>query len=219
MVTNPVRETRLPKREKKEVNALSDAQMEEYRNRIEAWCGGNATGPKRGESLLEIVDVLRGSGARIGELLALRWSDVDLEKGVIAITGTTDERGGRQDKPKTDSSRRVIPVAPIAIQALRRQSEKPYREHFEEPVFPSRTGTYRTVTNTENTLAEARGDLKIQPHAFRKTVSTRIETRYGLLAASRYLGHSSTRVTEQAYLAKPAVIPDYTDAFAEAKSV
>lgn len=219
MVANPVRETRLPRQEKKEVNALSDAQMEEYRNRLKSWCGGNADGPKRGEGLLEIMDVIRGSGARIGEVLALRWSEVDLKECSITITGTTDERGGRQDKPKTDSSRRVIPVAPIAVQALKRQSRKSYREHFGEPVFPSRTGTYRTVSNTQTRLRQARGDLKIQPHDFRKTVATRIEERYGVMAASRYLGHSSTSVTEQAYLAAPAVVPDYTDAFGRANSV
>lgn len=213
MSANPVRETKLPKREKKEVLALTDEQMDEYRNRLVAWCGGNADGPKRGEGLVEIMDVVRGSGARFGEVLGLRWSDVDFKERTISITGTTDERGGRKDKPKTDSSRRVIPVAKIALDALERQFAKPYREQLGEPVFPTRAGTYRTVSNTETRLRQARGDLKIVPHDFRKTVSTRIEEKYGVMAASRYLGHSSTTVTEQAYLAAPAVIPDYTAAF------
>ncbi|AZA08511.1 hypothetical protein CPPEL_01825 [Corynebacterium pseudopelargi] len=54
----------------------------------------------------------------------------------------------------------------------------------------------------------------IHPHSFRKTVATRIEQRYGTLAASRHLGHSSTAVTENAYLARPKVQADYTNAFA-----
>lgn len=175
--------------------------------------GGMRTVPSGGEGLVEIMDVVRGSGARFGEVLGLRWSDVDFKERTISITGTTDERGGRKDKPKTDSSRRVIPVAKIALDALERQFAKPYREQLGEPVFPTRAGTYRTVSNTETRLRQARGDLKIVPHDFRKTVSTRIEEKYGVMAASRYLGHSSTTVTEQAYLAAPAVIPDYTAAF------
>ncbi|MGP5242518.1 site-specific integrase [Corynebacterium flavescens] len=186
--------------------------MNAYRARLVAWCGGNGMGPARGEGLVEIMDVVRGSGARIGEVLALRWIDVDLEAGTISITGTTDEVGGRKDTPKTSSSRRVIPVASIALDALRRQWDKPYREHMPELVFPTRTGQVRTVRNTETRLRAARGDLDIKPHDFRKTVATRIEQQYGLLAASRYLGHSGTVVTEQAYLAAPAVVPDYTAA-------
>lgn len=219
MVTNPVRDTQLPKRQKQEVNALTDVQMDDYRARLETWCGGNTDGPKRGEGLLEVMDVIRGSGARIGEVLALRWSDVDLKEGTMVIVGTTDEKGGRKDFPKTGAGRRVIHVAPVALKALERQSRKAYREHFEEPVFPTRNGTYRTVRNTETRLREARGDLEIQPHDFRKTVATRIEEQFGMLAASRYLGHASTAVTEQAYLAAPAVVPNYTAAFEKGKSV
>lgn len=213
MATNPVRDTQLKKREKQEVNALTKEQMDAYRERLIEWSGGNGMGPKRGEALLEIMDVIRGSGARIGEVLALRWQDVDLEKGTISITGTTDEKGGRKSFPKTDTSRRVIPVAGIAVRALERQSQKAYRELFGEVVFPSRNGTYRTVNNTETRLRDARGDMKIKPHDFRKTVATRIEEKFGLLAASRHLGHASTAVTEQAYLAAPDVVPDYTKAF------
>lgn len=212
MPTNIVRDTQLPKRKKREVNALTVEQMDAYRAQLKKWCNGNQHGPKRGEGLLEIMDVVRGSGARIGEVLTLRWQDVDLKAGTITITGTTNEKGGRKDFPKNSASRRTIPITPAAVRALKRQHAKEYRELFPVPVFPTRTGTYRTVRNTETRLRAARGDLKIQPHDFRKTVATRIEEKYGILAASRHLGHASTAVTEQAYLAAPDVVPDYTAA-------
>nr|DAL10381.1 MAG TPA_asm: Integrase [Caudoviricetes sp.] len=212
MANNPVRDTVMPRREKQDVRVLTDDEMDEYRARLVAWCGTNGHGPARGEGLVEIIDVIRGSGVRIGEALALRWQDVDLENGRITITGTTDERGGRQGIPKTEKSNRTIPVTAGAVDALRRQRMKPYAAVLGEPVFPTRTGNYRTVNNTETRLRKARGDLDVRPHHFRKTVSTRIEAKYGLLAASRYLGHSSTKVTEQAYLGRPEVIDDYTDA-------
>lgn len=213
MPNNPVSFTKLKKKKKSEVNALTEQQIEEYRTAIKEWCGSNHVGTKRGDGLLEIVDVLIGSGMRIGEVLGLRWQDVNFDDGTISITGQDDGNGGRKEFPKTESSRRTIRVKRIALDALRRRWESPGREYFGEIVFPTRNGTYRTGNNTQTRLREARGDLKIVPHDFRKTVATRIEEEYGLLAASRHLGHASTKVTEQAYLARPKVIPDYTSAF------
>lgn len=213
MNTNPVRDTKLPKRKKKEVNALTDAEMDEMRAVVKEWVGGNRFGPPRGELLVEVLDLLRGSGLRIGEALGLRWQDVDLENGIISVYGTTDDKGGRQDYPKTTLSRRRIPVAPVAVEALKRQAKKPYHDVMGDIVFPTSTGKFWTVQNFETRLRDARGELKIKPHDYRKTVSTRIEAKYGLLAASRYLGHSNTLVTQQAYLAVPEVQPDYADAF------
>ncbi|MDN6478299.1 MAG: hypothetical protein L0K58_10380, partial [Corynebacterium variabile] len=57
------------------------------------------------------------------------------------------------------------------------------------------------------------GEDDITPHDFRKTVATRIERDHGMLSASRYLGHSSTAVTEKAYLARPEILPDLTASF------
>lgn len=213
MTRNPVRDTKLKKKKQTEVKALTPEEMAAYRNAVKAWCGSNENGTKRGESLLEIVDVFRGSGMRLGEVLGLRWQDVDLEAGTIAVTGQVDRSGGRKDWPKTSSSRRIIPVKQCAIDALRRQWNKDYRPVMGEIVFPTRNGTYRTVSNVNGNLREARGDLKIVPHDFRKTVATMIQRDYDDLAASRYLGHSSTKVTEQSYLARPKQLPDYTDSF------
>lgn len=215
MPANPVRDTTPRKVETKEVRALTDDEILTYRTRLVEWCGSNKTGPKRGEGLVEIIDVCIGSGMRIGEVLALRWCDVDLEAGTVAVSGTMDDDAKtRKDSPKTVKSRRIIPVAPIALEALRRQWDKPARQFLGEPVFPSREGTYRTVTSVEDRLRKARnGEDDITPHDFRKTVATRIERDHGMLSASRYLGHSSTAVTEKAYLARPEILPDLTASF------
>lgn len=213
---NVVRDARLPKKRKKDPQVLTDDEIRGYRARVKAWCGGNSMGPARGDGLLEIVDVCIGSGCRIGEVLALRWEDVDLTAQTITVTGTIDKATGkRQGWPKTESSRRTIVVQPIAVEALQRQWDKPAREHLGEAVFPRRTGAWRSVDSVETRLRDARGeDLgHIVPHSFRHTVATRIERRFGMLAASRYLGHSSTAVTEQVYVARPEVVADYTAAF------
>lgn len=212
MTTNPVRDTALPKRRRKEVRVLTDDEMDTFRARLVEWRGGNGMGPARGEGLIEIMDVVRGTGMRIGEALALRWQDINLEAGTVTVAGTADGKGGRKDFPKTEKSRRTISVTPAALEALKRQQGKDYTEFMGKPVFPTVTGRYRTVANTETRLRKARGDLEVTPHDFRRTVATRIEEQYGVLAASRHLGHASSAITEQAYLGRPEVVADYTSA-------
>lgn len=58
--------------------------------------------------------LIAGTGMRRGEALALRWSDVDLNAGLLMVRGTLGRVGGRLviSEPKTDRSRRTVRVAP-----------------------------------------------------------------------------------------------------------
>lgn len=222
METNPVRETKLPKRKPVEAVELTDEQISAYRAAVVAWCGGNKYGVARGEGLVDIIDVCIGTGCRIGEVLALRWEDIDLDAGTITVAGTTDDHGGRKDTPKTDKSRRTMPVDDGLVKALQARWDRPEREYMGDPVFPTITGGYRIVTNVEAQLRKARETMtieipenwKITPHKFRSTAGTRIERDHGMLAAARWLGHSSTAVTERHYLARPKVLPNYSETLA-----
>src|SRR5256885_674762 len=64
------------------------------------------------DPLHPLYAVALASGARQGELLALRWADCDLRAGTIRITRTLDRgtRGWTFTEPKTASSRRTIPI-------------------------------------------------------------------------------------------------------------
>jgi integrase len=59
-----------------------------------------------------IAAVALGSGLRRSELVALRWSDVDLEAGVIDVNGKIEQVGAesRRIAPKTKRSRRKVPI-------------------------------------------------------------------------------------------------------------
>jgi integrase len=80
------------------------------------------------------------TGLRMGEVLALRWRDVDFEAEAIRVLGSVDHRAG-VGVPKSGKGRTVPMVIDVAT-ALARLGQ---RERFTSPddfVFPSETGGY-----------------------------------------------------------------------------
>jgi integrase len=70
-----------------------------------------------------LVYALFFSGARPSELAALRVGDVDLERGTISITKSRDEHA--EAAPKTEHSRREIPLLPNLVEVLRAVEHPP----------------------------------------------------------------------------------------------
>jgi integrase len=62
------------------------------------------------------------TGARLGELLALTWADVDLDAGTVRIGWSRRIVGGRMEvkAPKTDAGVRTVALGPTAVAALKR---------------------------------------------------------------------------------------------------
>ena len=85
------------------------------------------SGPNPDGQLGQIVEVMLGTSARIGEVLAIRRRDLDLTStpATLRICGTViSERGVgtyRQEHPKTDRSNRVIALPSFTAAALRRR--------------------------------------------------------------------------------------------------
>ena len=78
------------------------------------------------------------TGLRIGELLALRWRNVDLAIGLVRVEETVYE--GHFDEPKSRHSVRPIPLGPLAVAILSDRR----RQGIDDPsalVFSSRTGS------------------------------------------------------------------------------
>ncbi|MEJ7843700.1 MAG: site-specific integrase [Rubrobacter sp.] len=74
----------------------------------------------RGERLEPLYVLAVTTGMRQGELLALRWQDVDLENATVSVRRTLTRDGGRVviGEPKTKKSRRSISLTPRAVEAL-----------------------------------------------------------------------------------------------------
>lgn len=76
----------------------------------------------KGDRLEALLTVALSVGLRQGEALGLTWDAVDLEGGTVAVRQTLQRIDGeyRYLPPKTEKSRRTIPLPSIATQALRR---------------------------------------------------------------------------------------------------
>ncbi len=83
-----------------------------------------------GERLEALYVLAITTGMRQGELLALRWQDVDLENASLSVRRTLTRDGGRvvMGEPKTKKSRRSIHLTPRAVDALRRHLEQQLRD-------------------------------------------------------------------------------------------
>jgi integrase len=156
------------------------------------------------------------TGARIGEILALRWVDValDADRPNLTINGTIKTEPGkgtyRKASPKSDSSLRTIVLPEFALAVLRRR-QAAAGENPNDAVFPTRNGTWQQVNNVERRWRQIRKDTGLEwvtPHTFRKTVATLISERVDAETASQQLGHSSPAITREFYISKPAIAAD-----------
>ncbi len=71
-----------------------------------------------------LFTVLLTTGLRVGEALALRWEDIDLDAGRLSVRHTLEQLPGkpwRLAEPKSATSRRTLPLLPEARAALRAQ--------------------------------------------------------------------------------------------------
>jgi integrase len=130
--------------------------------------------------------VLWFSFERIGAVMALRWSDVDLETGWLTMRAET-RKGGREDK----SCR----LHPVAIEAL-----KQIREPERELIFPWPCSTTYLYPCYERILKAAGlpTDCKSKFHRMRKSAASHYD-RLRRGAATEILGHSDPKTT-RAYL-------------------
>ena len=215
---NPVRETESPPRKQGSKQTLTPKQLEELRGLVHAWQEHRpATGGRpRGGDMSEFVDVLMATGERTGEVLALRWEDVEhlddkKRPATVTIAGTVDKKGKRQPLPKSEAGHRTLILPEFGRQALLRQRERGYPFDL---IFPSAKGTPRWVNNVNRTWREIRGKefAWVTPKALRKTAATAIEREFGAEAAAAQLGHSSPDITRKHYIDRATEAPDNTRA-------
>lgn len=169
----------------------------------------------RGDRLEALYVLAVHAGMRQGELLALKWQDVDLENGTISVRRTVTKSGGRLHfgEPKTKKSRRTIDLTSASVSALRshlaRQLEEMeilgdrYRD--DGLVFTSEVGTLVNPTNLRRRsfaqlLQRARLPKSTRFHDLRHTCATLLFGRnVHPKQVQELLGHSNIAITLDTY--------------------
>jgi len=217
---NAIRETVRTPTMTKASRALTVEDFETLRANVAAWQESGVMGPRKSKDVVDKMDLLIATGLRPGELLALRWDDVDLAAtpATVEVTGTikrTTARGlHRQDIPKSESGERILSLPKFAVVMLaRRKLEQNPEVNPLGVVFPSRAGTVIDPGNLRRQWREARGEEFdwVKPSSFRKTVATIIEREVGSTVAARQLGHASDVVTLKHYVEKDKHAPDSSE--------
>lgn len=155
------------------------------------------------------------SGLRIGELVALDWSDVDFEKKIISVSktavmtvvrGKDNKPNGKvvqviQDTPKTSKSTRKVPLNKKAIAALERLKEQAEKSEY---VFPTQTGARIVISSLSkqyDNIAQKCGIYNTSFHSLRHTFATRLfEKGANVKEVSTLLGHATVGITYNTYI-------------------
>ncbi len=189
LASNPVRRTRLPRRGPEKESAPIAA--ENVTTLIE----------KLAEPSRSIAALLAMTGLRIGELLALRWQDVDLKNGFLSVNQSVYE--GHFDEPKSKRSKRRVPLGPKSVEILRilpRKDEAP-----SALIFRARNGAPLSRRNLLNRqlkpACKALGLTGVNWHWLRHANATLLDSVGAPLGTVQaLLGHSSSETTRETYI-------------------
>jgi integrase len=167
-----------------------------------------------GHRMGAMYEVMAFTGLRRGEACALRWADVDFERGFITVRSQLVEVRGQvmEGKPKTRSGEdRRVDIGQRTIGALmahrfaqdaeRLQWGSGYTDN--DRVFAREDGTDLTpgqVTKTFRRLSQAAGLREVKLHDLRHgAASLMLAGGVDVAVVSKRMGHSSVRLTVDTY--------------------
>jgi integrase len=162
------------------------------------------------------------TGLRPGELLALTWPDIDLDKGALRISKAL--RGRRVKVPKTRSGNRMLRLLPPALDALRRQQAHTRlagKQVFLNPLTRPQAGsrwaqptpgpwTEKCLRDAWRAACAAAGVRYRPPRQLRHTfASWTLSAGEAPIWVSRMMGHRDPGITQRVYARFiPDIMPD-----------
>lgn len=206
--------------EESEPVALSLAEIQQIWENVQSW-----QTPYKHTDLVGIVGALIATGFRPSEVLALQWSDFQLDakpKAKATLSGAIVRQDGklvRQGYTKTNSGFRTVTLPDwfrdMLIERLVNADNV--------LVFPNNRGGFLDIVNVRRQFREARGEVfsHVKFKSFRSSVATAIENVDGVEEAARQLGHASPAITGRYYVKRAADAGDHTavlEMFAPAQS-
>ena len=196
-IANPLEGIVLPKKKQPEIQLLDESEQKTLQQYI---------GQHQNRSTLGVAIALTG-GLRIGEICPLQWRDVDFKKRIFSVTKTmqriqcpteTSKTKLIITDPKSESSRRQIPIPDCMMSFLLKFKGKPNEYVLtgtEKPIEP-RAMQYRFRTILKNAKLPS-----VHFHALRHIFASNcIKLGFDVKALSEILGHSSVEITLNRYV-------------------
>lgn len=155
----------------------------------------------KASGVYEMYYIELATGLRRGELLGLKWEDIDLAAGIIRVHRQIARINGEivEAPLKTKNSYRVVSISPQAIEVLQEQKRKTKEEY----VFPSPNGgpiSPDSVNNMLKRVLERAGIPKVRFHDLRHTFATlALQNGVDIKTVSGMLGHFSAGFTLDTY--------------------
>jgi integrase len=194
ILRNPARLVRLPAWRPKEVHPWSDAEA------------GHFLSAAAGDPLYPAFVLLLLYGLRRGEVLGLRWRDIDRGRAVLQVRQQIQRLDGRlqQVVVKTDAGQRDLPLLPLADHVLTAHART--LAHAAAPddlIFTTRSGQPvepHNLARSFHRIRQAAGLPRITLHHLRHTTATLLNRqRVPVRDAQHILGHASPLTTQQIY--------------------
>ena len=213
----PSRDIKLPKKKKTVSDLENDSINEKFLEKEELGEFLTVTKNEGLEGDLLAFTMLAYTGLRIGEMIALKWSDIDFENNTLRIYKTYYNSTNNKVKyqlltPKTESSVRTITIDPVLIDLLqlhKQEQEKIMREneqfyHDNGFIFATNEGYPKTIKalsiRLQRLLKKTSIQKQVTPHSFRHThTSLLIEANVHIKEIQERLGHSDINTTMDIY--------------------
>ena len=152
------------------------------------------------------------TGMRQGEILGLRWQDIDFDKAILSVTQAIarDHHGFMVSEPKTSSSRRTIALPSNVIRSLKQHRKLQWSEMLAAKSYEDHGLVVQTLVGTPvsprnfarvwYSLLKRAGVPRIRFHDLRHTHAT-LMLKQGVhpKIVSERLGHSSVQITLDTY--------------------
>jgi integrase len=135
------------------------------------------------------------TGLRRGELLALRWRDVDFDSSLIRVRSSY--AGGRVTTPKSGKVRSV-PMAPDVAKALAALGQRQAFVSGDDLVFCGEAGGYLDGSALRRRYATALAEAGLRPlrfHDLRHVFGTRMIAKADIRRVQEWMGHADVQTT------------------------